>query len=147
MFLIDAPTILWVGNTDLTVEFEVTDVESGAPIQGADISILSEGGFNADGDRLRQAGLRREELKLTTDDTGVARYLCRDSMCCGEQSTLRFTDTLSVYLPRWRVTVGAVGYTAHEPFILEERPNRRKEQRDGPRRAKLVVPIKLSKSP
>ena len=51
------PTLHWVGGTDLSVVFVVTDDETGQPLQGADISIVSCGGFNADGYRMEAAGV------------------------------------------------------------------------------------------
>jgi hypothetical protein len=140
-------TIRWSGSADLTVEFEVADAETGAPIRGAEVSILSEGGVNADGRRLEVAGLQGEAINLTTDDAGIARYVCRDSKCSGTQSFLSFTNTYGVNLPWWHVTTKAPGYAATGPFVLNERPNRRAPKRVGPQQAKLVVPVVLHKSP
>src|SRR6266487_4248331 len=86
LYLVVAMETHWVGRTDLTVEFVVTDAETGEPIRGADISIQSYGGLNADGHRLQETNREKEELKLTTDEAGTARYVCRDSMSFGTSS-------------------------------------------------------------
>jgi hypothetical protein len=134
VFLLDTPTIMWVGDTALTVEFAVTNAENGAPVPAADVLILAVGGSNAD----------TEEVKLTTNGDGITRHVGRNCMCCGQESTLRFTNTYSVYLPHWSVVVRAEGYEAQE-FYLETTANRRAIERTGPRQANLVVPIALHK--
>lgn len=40
--------IYWVGQTDLTVEFVITDADTGKPIEGAGITVHSYGGFYAE---------------------------------------------------------------------------------------------------
>src|SRR5262245_46450819 len=89
----------WVGQTDLEVEFVVTDAGSGNPIPGARVEVKSEGGLYAERDK--------QEFALVADADGKARKVCRDSMCFGKVSGLRFTDTYSVHLPYWRFRVVA----------------------------------------
>lgn len=138
--------IRWVGDTNLTVEFVVTDAETGEPVKGADLSILSEGGFNEDGRRLDKTELKKEEIKLTTDESGTARYVCRKSMCTGSESGLKFTNTYAFALPWWSVTPKATGYAAESAFSLNELEHVRAVKRVGPQQAKLVVPTALRKS-
>ena len=138
-FLIDAPTMLWVGRTDLTLEFVVTDAVTGQPIEGADVSIHSSGGFYAEREEM--------DLLLKSDQQGAARYVSRDNMCCGAESTLRFTDTFSAHMPYWSVVVSAPGYVATEPFGLHDHPARASVKRTAPRQSKVVIPIALRKSP
>src|SRR4051794_20826931 len=61
-------TIKWVGGADLSVEFVVTDADSGQPIPNARVNIFCEGGFY-DG--------AEEDFKVAfdirTDDAGIAR--------------------------------------------------------------------------
>ncbi len=139
VFLIDAPTVLWVGRTDLTVEFVVTDAATGQPIEGADVSIHSYGGFYAERGEM--------DLLLKADSRGAARYVCRDNMCCGAESTLRFTDTFSAHLPEWSAVVKARGYVSTEPFWLSDHPARTAVKRIAPRQSKIVIPVALRKSP
>src|SRR5262249_39986542 len=127
----------WVGSADLTIEFLVTDAETGEPIQNADILIHSEGGFYEE--------RHPRDFRLRTDSKGAVRYVCRRSMSFGNQSGLRFTDTFNVHLPWWFVGVAAPGYQTIEPFELEAYHQPVKEV--GPRHAKLIVPIALHKSP
>src|ERR1700732_3342445 len=89
----DSFMILWVGSTDLEIEFVVTEVVTGQPVEGAKIAVHSDGGFYRE----------REEkgFTLLTDQDGIARRVCHDSMCFGTRSGLRFTDTYVVHLP-WR---------------------------------------------
>ena len=141
------PTVMWVGNTNLTVEFAVTDAETGKPIEGADLAITSYGGFNEDGSRLRKTERQEEELTLKTDVSGSAEYVCRDSMCFGTRSPLRFTDTFCVHLPQWRVAAKATGYEATEPFWVDVPPYLSAVKKTGNGQSKVVVPIALHKAP
>lgn len=144
VLLIGLTELKWVGSTNLTIEFIVTDAETGEPVKDANLAILSYGGFYEDGRRLQNSERKEEELKFTTNETGVASYVCRQSMCFGTSSL--FKNTYCVHLPYWYVTVGAAGYTTNEPFSLDELPYRRAVKRVGPQQAKLVVPIALHKS-
>ena len=145
IFLAAVQEVHWVGRTDLTVEFVVTDEETGQPIRNAEIAIVSWGGFYEDGRRMESSGIKEERLTLTTDDTGIARYVCRHSMSFGTSGL--FTNSYCVHLPEWTVTMSAVGFVPNEPFFLDHAPYRRAVKRVGPRQATLVVPIALRKSP
>lgn len=96
--------VWWVGSTDLQVDFEVVEEGTGEPIEGATIRIeQSEGGFCED----RSAA----EFELVTDAAGRASRSCRRCMCFGTESGLRFTDTFSSHLPKWRVAISAPGHS------------------------------------
>lgn len=129
--------IRWVGSTDLEVELVVTEAGTGSPIPGARVEVQSEGGFYEERER--------QEFALLADDAGVARKVCRESMCFGSTSGLGFTDTYAVHLPFRRVRVVAPGYEPGEWMDLDVLDDRRAVQRVGPRRAKLVVPVSLSR--
>lgn len=124
----------WVGDTDLEVEFVVTDSVTGGPVPRARVEIQSEGGFYAED--------FKQDFTLTGDDSGVARKECLHSMCFGTQSQLRFTDTFAVHLPFWRYRVVAGGYHSTE-WIELGLPQARQVQRAGHGKAKLVVPVAL----
>jgi hypothetical protein len=130
-------TIMWVGSTDLDVEFVVTDSTSGLPIPGARIEVQSEGGF--------YEKKHKQEFVLVAGDDGVARKLCRNSMCFGTRSGLRFTDTFVVHLPFWRYRVVAEGYTPTELAELDVLEQRRLVRRAGPGKSELSVPTSLQK--
>ena len=130
------PVIVWVGSTDLTVEFVVRDADTGQSIEGVDLLIRG------------RTRLEREEREwqLKTDRNGVARGLAESHRCVGRQSRLRFTDTYHVYPVEWVVSVKAPGYEEVEPLNLSEPPYRSAAVRSGPHQALLVVPIALRKS-
>ena len=131
-------TVYWVGSADLTIEFLVTDADTGEPIKDAEILIRSEGGFYEEREP--------QELRLQTDLSGVARYVCRRSMSFGTQSGLRFTNTYCVHLPFWFVGITSPGYTSVEPFELDSLPFSRAVKEVGPQQARLVVPVSLRKA-
>jgi len=128
----------WVGDADLTVEFLVTDVETGLPIEGADIFVHSEGGFYEE-DRV-------QDFRLKTDSDGVARSVCRRSMSFGTYSGLGFTRMYCVHLPHWFVGTVTPGHSEMSPVYIEKLQYPRAVERVAPRQAKLVVPITLRKS-
>ena len=129
--------IMWVGSTDLTVEFAVTDADTDHPIPGARVEIDSQGGFYEERDK--------QIFALVADEGGVARKECRESMCFGTQSALRFTDTYVVHMPFWYFRVVAEGYEPTEWEYIDDTELVRKVQRTGPRKARLVVPVSLHK--
>src|SRR5215207_5993454 len=127
--------IYWVGSTDLDVAFAVTDAGTGGPIPGARVEVQSEGGFYEERDE--------QEFVLVANSDGVARKECRNSMCFGTQSGLRFTDTFVVHLPWWRFRVTADGYESGDWTEMDVPENVRRAQRSEPGKAKLVVPVTL----
>jgi hypothetical protein len=130
-------TIYWVGRTDLEVEFGVTDAATGNLIPGARIEVQSEGGL------YEERG--KQEFVLVAGPDGLARKECRGSMCFGTQSGLRFTNTFVVHLPWWRFRVVADGYEPGEWKYLDVPEYVRQTRRNGPGKAKLVVPMSLQK--
>lgn len=129
-------TVHWVGDTDLEVEFRVSDAVAGQPIPGARIVVRSEGGFYKE--------RTVTDYTFVTDDDGAARKVCQDSMCFGTQSGLKFTNTFAVHLPWWTCVVAADGYQSSEPIVLDRIEYRRAVQRIGPGQTKLVVPVTLT---
>jgi hypothetical protein len=130
--------ICWVGDTDLTIEFVVSDLDSANPIPKAKIHIHSEGGFYKKRDE--------KDFVLITDEEGKVEKVCRDSMCFGTQSGLKFTDTYVVHLPWWQYRVSAEGYTTTNLIELDVMELVRQVQRIGPGQSKLVVRIPLQKT-
>jgi hypothetical protein len=132
-------TIYWVGSTDLEVEFAITDAATGRSVPGAWVEVQSEGGFYEERDK--------QEFALVSGADGVARKECRDSMCFGTRSGLRFTDTFVVHLPWWRYRVVAEAYHPTAWANLDVLELRRQVRRAGPGKASLVVPVSLHKRP
>jgi hypothetical protein len=130
------PVIVWVGSTDLTIEFVVTDADTGQPVEDADVLIRG---------RTRHESEDRE-WQLKTDRGGIARGFAKGQTCVGRESRLRFTDTYHVYPAEWVVRVKAAGYAETDPLDLHEPPFRTAARRNGPHQALLVVPIALRKS-
>jgi hypothetical protein len=125
----------WVGHTDLEVEFAVTDAATGEPIPKAGLEIHSEGGFYEEREP--------RDFKLVAGPDGRVSYLCRNSMCFGTSGL--FTDTFVVHLPWWRFRVVADEYEPGEWTELDVPEYIRQARRDGPGKAKLVVPVSLHK--
>lgn len=133
-----AVKIRWVGGTELTVEFLVSDAETGEPIEGAEVWVHSE---------LRRYRLEdKENFRVHTNQPGVASAVLPHNTCIGSQSGLRFTDTRVVYLPEWMIVgIRAEGYQQVEPFALSKRVSSRDIEQVGPQKDRLVVPIVLRK--
>jgi hypothetical protein len=127
----------WVGSTDLEIEFLVKDMDTGAPIVGAEVGIHPEGGYFDARDQ--------KEITLKTGADGICQRLCENSTCAGRQSGLRITNTYAIRLPGWWCWVSAPGYKPIDPIYLNERNYARQVQRVGPHRAKLVVKVFLEK--
>jgi hypothetical protein len=127
----------WVGFTDLTVEFVVTDAETGRPIESAEILGYPEGGGPPGA----------EPIRWITDQNGVARGEVR-RMCSGKQSRLQRTDTFNVHSPPWYLLVSAPGYEGAGPSHLNEPGGlfRGVAVRTGPGQSAMTVPIALRKS-
>ncbi len=128
----------WVGGTDLSVEFLVTDAESGQPISEARIEIESYGGLYQDRDE--------KEFTLTADAAGVARKECKENLCSGKQSGLNLNNTFHVALPDWRYRVVAKGYNSGDWIFLSSPEPRRNVQRVGVGKTRLVIPVQLPRS-
>jgi hypothetical protein len=128
--------IKWVGRATLEVEFVVTDAGTGEPIPGAVVEIAAHGGI----------GSREEkgEFALSTDASGAARRSCH-VMSFGTRSKLGFTDTFAVHLPDWDVRIMAAGFEPTPRDFWDAEALRLQVRRVGPGRAKLVVPMSLSR--
>jgi hypothetical protein len=131
-------TMLWVGSTDLEIEFAVTDAATGRPVEAAKIEIDSDGGFYAEREKQR--------FELVTNRGGVATKVCRNSMTFGTRSGLRFTDTFGIHLPYWRFQTSAAGYEKQEWKYLDPSEYAREVRRFEPNGAKLVVRLSLRKA-
>jgi hypothetical protein len=134
--------IAWVGNADLDIEFVVTEAGSGSPIAGARVEAQSEGGFYEErGNFYEERG--KQEFVVVSDAGGVAHGEYRRVMSFGTRSRLGFTDTYDVHLPSLRFRVAAPGYQPSGWIELWE--YRRQVKRAGPGRARLTVPVPLTK--
>src|SRR5262249_16603042 len=121
---------LGVGVVDVTVEFVVTDEETGRPIKGAVLTGLG---------RLDAAGDDEREFRLETNDDGVAEVVVRNVMCTMTTNAWG-TTTYGVYPVRVMVMVTASGYEEAGRNLHEDRPIH-----TGVRRACLIVPFALRK--
>jgi hypothetical protein len=128
----------WVGHTDLEVEFAVAEAGSGTPVPGVRVEVKSDGGFYEEREK--------QEFVLVAAADGVARKVCRGSMCFGRQSRLGLTDTYAVHRPFWRFRVTAPGYEPTDWAGLDDPEFKRPVQEVGPRRARLIVPVSLRRS-
>jgi hypothetical protein len=130
--------IMWVGSTDLEVEFAISDAVTGLPIRGARTEIQQdEGGFYEDKDQ--------KKFVLVSNDDGLASKECRNSMCVGTRSGLGFTDTFVVHLPYWRFRVVAENYKPGQWTDLDVPQYIRQVRPAGTRKARLVVLVSLEK--
>jgi len=134
--LVAVPNVKWVGSTDLQVEFAVTNAITGEPIPGATVDIRSEGGFHEEREP--------SEFRLVADSDGRAMHVCPKSMCFGTRGLI--TDTFVVHLPFWWFRVSAPGYEPTALTYIDEPEDRRVAKRDGPGRAKLIVPVSLRRN-
>jgi hypothetical protein len=132
------PTMRGIGGTDLTVEFVITDAESGQPIDSAALHIHSEGGFYADN--------YTQDFRLVTDSEGIARSVCHENRYTSRSGGLWSTNTFAVYLPDWFITVIARDYQTTESLYLKDIRPRRAAERTGKGQSRVVVPISLRKA-
>jgi hypothetical protein len=133
--------LLWVGNGDLEVEFVVVDADTGAPVEGAEVTVDAIGEWHAGADKEREAG----GFTLRTDGSGSARRVCRDTKVVGEDSALGFTNHRSVYMPYWSFHVSAPSYLTSEAAILDQPEYRRAVRWVGHRAYKLEVRVRLQR--
>jgi hypothetical protein len=139
VFLIDRKLkIAWVGFGDLTIEFVITDPNSGKPIADSRISVRATGGFYDEFDEDYKA-----PFILRADANGVATRLLHNNRRIGWQSPLRFTDAYSFYTPSWNFQVSAEGYETSDLFFLSEYPQIK--ERNGDDGDRLIVRIELRK--
>jgi hypothetical protein len=143
----------WVGSTDLTIEFVVTDVQTGAPIRGATVSLFSGAGSREEVPSARREGFGHQvsavalgpaQIELATNELGTVRHVCRETICFGTRGPV--TDSCALHLPDWNIAVSAAGYTNSAPVSLEVLPGRRAIERTGPGQMRFVVPVELTKA-
>ncbi|MBA4186536.1 MAG: hypothetical protein C0467_00815 [Planctomycetaceae bacterium] len=131
--------IKWIGNTELTVEFAITDAETGQPVVGATLDIHSETKYSRPGEE--------DKFQLRSDHDGVARVVIPHNTCIGDTSGLRFTDIRVVYPPQWTILrINAQGYQKSEEFCFFDPRYRQPIVRLARGKDRLVVPIMLRKS-
>jgi hypothetical protein len=130
----------WIGDTDLEMDFLVTDADSGQPLPDARIQVRCEMGFYQGSDEDRE-----KPFELQTDPAGKAHRLCRHNWCIGRQSGLRITDTYHVYIPYWFVRVLADGYQT-SAWVEVPEEYRGKVQHERRQRDRLTVRISLKKA-
>ena len=140
VLLYDAMGVIrWIGSTELTIEFVVTDAQTGQPLPGAEVYLEAESGWDFEGNE--------RSLRVTADAEGRVRRGIPNNTCVGSCSNLRLLrDTRAVYVPSWRVTCRASGYQENDPFWLPELPHRQNVRQVGPRKDILIVPIALRKA-
>ncbi len=124
-----------VGFADMTVEFVVTDAETGQPIK--DVVIAGRGEIDGNGEE--------REFRLDLRD-GVARFE-RRVMFTTDESGFGFTTKYTTEPVYVIVTAEAPGFEKSEAIALHEPPHRGAAVRASPRHWKLTVPISLHKSP
>jgi hypothetical protein len=132
----------WDGSLDLEAEFAVVDADTGAPVEGAAISVVSHGGLYAKEDEDRDA----EPFVLRTDGAGSARRECHRNACSGTRSGLGVTSTHAVHLPDWRYRVTAAGYEPTAEEHIDVLNNRKAVRQTGHRQAEVQVRVPLRKA-
>jgi hypothetical protein len=127
-------TTYWVGQTDLQIEFVVTDADTRRPIGGATVHVHSELGFCLEKDG--------QDFTMKTDAEGRIIRLYHHCMSGGRESWIR--KTWGVSLPLWMFHATAPGFADGEKIDLRARYHRQVRRGDGGP-ATLVVPIALRK--
>jgi hypothetical protein len=147
--LVLEPTVRWSGYVDLTVEFVVTDARTGKPVPGAELFIFNEGGRNADGLRMEEAGSKGEQFTLRTDERGIAQRVSEQNRAYGRSNrVMPFRNTFGFCTPTWHIlSARAPGYAPTEPVVLPDVPGASRSGRIGANQARLVVPLKLEPLP
>ncbi len=128
-------TIRWSGTSTLTVEFVVTDAETGQPVEGAAILIYDE---------MDSRHNEPPKPRAKTDRDGMARVISPHQRTGGRESGLRFTNTHYISVPVWHVWFAAPGFVETWPLSIEQ-DYRGAATRTGPRQAKLIIPVALRK--
>jgi hypothetical protein len=129
------PTIVWVGNTDLKVEFHVTDRVTGDPIDDADVVF---GSFHQDE--------REGTAFLKTDYEGKTSLTFRGLTSAGKENALLRQDTFSCNVPYWSYQVAANGFERTDLIPLRQHVTKEAIKRTGRGKSKIVVPVQLSKT-
>jgi hypothetical protein len=122
------------GQTEVEVEFLVTDAETGEPIPGAPVDVR--------GPEVEPDGSQEGEVRLVTDEAGMARRRCRCAWY-GERGWLR--SSFTIVLPGWVFRASAPGYEPGPEMRFTEEQGRQ-SRRQGSSRA-FTVPIPLHKLP
>ncbi|VTR92204.1 unnamed protein product [Gemmata massiliana] len=128
----------WGGFTELTVEFVVTDAETGLPVEGAEVFVADES-YSA-------ANVEILEPQFKTNREGVAVAQFPSQRCGGDLSRLGFTNTRSVLLPEIRFWCKGAGLRQSDVLYLNDQPHRRSIQHTGPGQDRLIVSVALCKS-
>lgn len=136
----NAQVAIWVGHTNLMVEFTVSDAETGEPIPAARVEVQqAEGGFRDDHDK--------REFVLVADSAGVIGRECPGTTCTGRSNNLGSVDTFDAYLPQWRFRALAEGFETGEWIELNalQRQGKARAQRTGRGKSRVVLPVSLRK--
>jgi hypothetical protein len=132
-----AEGIMWVGDTDLMIEFTVTDASTGLPVNDVVLLIHPDGGPGQPDEE--------KDFTLRTGQDGIARRMCH-AMCFGTHMRwCRITtkDTFLVHVPWWEVQASAPGYEPREKLYLGAEEFHHKVERLPGDKARLVVPVEL----
>ena len=125
----------WVGHTNATVNFVVTDAESGEVIPDAALKVWSGvSRFCEDRDQ--------PEFTVKTDQKGMAAPINIRCMCYGSESV--FENTYALQLPEWCFVAKAPGYVSSDLQFLGTEEHRKSVRRGKPN-ATVTVPVRLSK--
>jgi hypothetical protein len=130
-------TKLWIGSTDLEIEFVITEIGSGKGVPGARVEIQSS--------THSYETPKKEEFVLIADSGGVAAREWYNITCTGRQSGLRITNTFAVRRPWLKFRVTAAGFEATEWLAAEDLEAPRRVVRTGPRQSRWVIPVELKR--
>lgn len=128
----------WVGVSDLEIECIVTDAETGQPIPGAVVDVeQAKGGFLS-------CDCKEEKFSLTMDANGSVKRMYERCTTTGTERF--FMSSFHIRPPEWNYRAIAQGYTPSEWNELARDNGILPHVKRGPPFARLLVPIKLTKS-
>ncbi|MBI3409629.1 MAG: hypothetical protein HY040_14915 [Planctomycetes bacterium] len=122
---------LWIGFSDLNVEFFIVDATTNEPVPDAEIKVYPD--------------TRAAPQSMNGNITGMAQIRFKDCKMTGRDTA--FSKTKRVYEPiDVRIAVSAPGYAASETFDLSWLLHKEKQDFSGPTPS-CKVAIKLTRIP
>lgn len=129
-------TVRWVGHTDVTVRFVVTDAATGALLSGALIHI------NTDTPESRPDP-ETPQFALTTDARGEAEYHFHQLRCSGGQGS--FENSYNLALPYWDIDATCTQYEPQKDVRLVS-PETQRQVKPGALDRVISIPIRLARA-
>lgn len=134
--LVGTSTTRWVGHTDVTVRFVVTDAATGAHLPGALVHI------NTDTPESRPDP-ETPQFILTTDARGEAEYQFHQIRCSGGRGLFEISYNLA--LPYWDIHATCTQYEPEKEVRLVS-PETQRQVKPGARDRVISIPIRLARA-